>query len=400
MFPLSPGDRQALTTFLQDLVRTPSPSTQEEAVARRLAQEMHRVGIAEVRVDRIGNVIGRIGPGRGKVPGRRPALLFNGHMDTVGVGDPAAWEHDPFGGEIEAGLLHGRGAADMKGALAAMVYGAKLLLDHDVPLGGDLYVVGVVQEEPREGMAMRVLVEEEGLRPDWVVLGEPSDLQVKRGHPGRMEVAVTVRGVACHAAAPWRGENAIYRAARLVVGLEALANELHIGRERGTLAVTLIESTAGSRNAVPDRCTLTVDRRLALGETRERALAEVGEVVERAEVPAQVTVPAYEGVSYTGYRCEQEAYYPAWEIPADHPLVQAAADAAHKVLGRRPEIGRWDFSTDGAYTQGIAGIPTVGFGPGEERYAHTSEEQIRLEDVASAAQVYAELAVALLGADL
>lgn len=392
MFELSYPDFQDMVAFLQDMVRTPSFSTQEGEVAARLAEEMHRIGISDVRVDRIGNVIGRIGAGGGK------KLVLNGHMDTVGVSDPAAWSRDPFGAKIENGVLYGRGTADMKGALAAMVYGAKMLLDSGVFLFGDLYLVGVVQEEPCEGLAMRVLVEEEGLRPDWVVLGEPTDLQVGRGQRGRMEMRVTVQGKACHAASPHRGENAIYGAARILFGLELLASQLAEDRllGRGSLTVTQIESTAGSRNAVPDRCAFYIDRRLTLGETEAKALAEVQGVILRESLRADVEVTEYRAASYTGYQARQREYYPAWVMEEDHPLVQATVRAVRKTLGYLPRVQEWSFSTDGVYTMGVASIPTVGFGPGEERYAHTSEEQIRLDDVASAARVYAQLAVDLL----
>jgi len=392
MFELSSRDFQAMTAFLQDMVRIPSLSTQEGEVAARLAEEMRRVGISDVRVNGIGSVIGRIGAGGGQ------KLLFNGHMDTVGVSDPSAWSRDPFGAEIEDGVLYGRGAVDMKGALAAMVYAGKMLLDAGVSLDGDLYLVGVVQEEPCEGLAMRILIEEEGLRPDLVVLGEPTNLQVSRGQRGRMEMRVTVQGKACHSSAPHLGQNAIYGASRLIFGLEMLADQLANDRllGQGSLAITHIESTAGSRNAVPDRCTFYIDRRLTLGETEAQALAEVQGVILREGLRADVEVTEYRATSYTGYEACQREYYPAWAMDEDHPLVQATVRAVRRTLGYLPRVREWTFSTDGVYTMGVAGIPTVGFGPGDDRHAHTAEEQIRLDDVAAAAQVYAQLAVDLL----
>ncbi len=384
---------EALATFLQDLVRIPSLSTQEGAVAARLVQEMERVGFAEVRVDRIGNVIGRIGSGRG------PTLLLNGHMDTVGVGDVARWPHPPYGAVIQDGILYGRGACDMKGSLAAMVYGVQALREAGIELAGDLYVVGVVQEEPCEGLAMRVLVEEEGLRPDFVVLGEPSNLQVRLGHRGRLEMQVQVRGRAAHASAPELGSNAIHNAARLIFGLELLtarlATDPFLGQ--GSLAVTEIESQAASRNALPDCCSFYIDRRLTLGETESKALAEVQHIINTEEVEAEVQVTRYRSRSYTGYATQTRNSFPAWVMPEDHPLVQALVRSVRETLGYRPKVGCWSFSTDGAYTAGVANIPTVGFGPGEERYAHTLHEQIRLNDVVDAARVYARLAVELLG---
>ncbi|MGQ9598077.1 MAG: YgeY family selenium metabolism-linked hydrolase [Anaerolineae bacterium] len=391
-FPI--GHAERMVAFLRDMVRIPSLSTHEQALAVRLAEEMRRVGFPEVWTDRIGNVIGRVGRGTG------PRLVFNGHMDTVDVGDLDRWPYPPYDGVIEDGILYGRGACDMKGGLAAMVYSVKALLDAEVELEGDLYVVGVVQEEPCEGLAMKVLVEEEGIRPDYVVLGEPSGLQVKIGHRGRIEMQVKVRGKAAHASSPELGSNAIHSAARLIFGLELLASRLPTDPVLGpgTLAVTQIESQAASRNAVPDCCTFYIDRRLTLGETERKAIAEVQHIIRTEEVDAEVEVPEYWATSYTGYQCCARSFFPAWVTPEDSLLVQAMVRSVRETLGYRPRLGSWVFSTDGTYSAGVADIPTVGFGPGEECYAHTVEERVRLNDVVDAARVYARLAVELLGA--
>ncbi len=384
---------EAMAGFLQDLVRIPSLSTHEEAVAVRLAEEMHGVGFQDVRQDRIGNVVGRIGNGNG------PTLLFDGHMDTVDVGRLDRWAHGPYNGIVEQGVLHGRGSCDMKGGLAAMVYAARALLDAGLELNGTLYVVGVVQEEPCEGFGMRVLVEEEGVRPDFVVLGEPSNLQVRVGHRGRIEMQVKVWGKAAHASSPSLGTNAIHNAAKLIFGIELLAPRLatdpFLGQ--GTIAVTEIESHAASRNALPDVCSFYIDRRLTLGETERKALAEIQGIINTEEMDAEVTVSEYVAASYTGYQCRARNAFPAWVMGEDHPLVQALCRSVRETLGYRPRIGRWNFSTDGTYTAGVANIPTVGFGPGEEQYAHTQNEQVRLNDVVDAARVYARLAIEILG---
>jgi putative selenium metabolism hydrolase len=390
-FPASRAE--AMVGFLQDLVRIPSLSTHEEAVASRLADEMQRVGFTEVWTDRMGNVIGRVGAGEG------PKLLYNGHMDVVDVGDLTRWSYPPYDGVIKDGVLYGRGACDMKGGLAAMVYAVGALVGAGVPLAGDLYMVGVVQEEPCEGLAMQVLVEEGGIRPDYVILGEPSGLQVRVGHRGRVEMRVRVRGRAAHASSPSLGSNAIHNAARLIFGIELLAprlaNDAFLGQ--GTVAVTEIESQAASRNALPDCCTFYLDRRLTLGETELKAVAEIQNIISTEEVDAQVSVTEYDAASYTGYHCQARNVFPAWAMAQDHPLVQSTVRVVRETLGYRPRLGRWAFSTDGTYTAGVANIPTIGFGPGEERYAHTQDEQIRLNDVVDAARVYAQLAVNLLG---
>jgi putative selenium metabolism hydrolase len=382
-----------MNEFLRDLVCTPSYSTREGLVAERTAVEMERLGFRDVRIDRIGNVIGWLGADSG------PILMLNGHMDTVDVSDDSKWTREPFGGEIEDGRLYGLGACDMKGGLAAMVYGVHQLRQIESELGGRVVVACVVQEEPCEGISSRVLVEEEGVRPDWVLIAEPTDLQISRGQRGRIELKVTTHGRSAHASRPDLGENAVYTASRLVFGLELLAGQLgddpFLGE--GTLAVTEIRSRAGSRNAIPDRCELIIDRRLTLGETEAMALAEVQRVIAREGVDADVEVSEYVATSHTGYPCRAREYYPPWVIEEDHPLVTALAQAARTQLGRRPRIGYWDFSTEGTYTAGEAGIPTVGFGPGDPRQAHTVDESVLLDDVAAAASVYSQLVVELIG---
>ena len=392
MFELSKSDVQAMTAFLQDMIRIPSYSTHEKELAERLAAEMEKVGFRDVRIDRIGNVVGRIGIGSG------PVLLYGSHMDVIGVGDASKWKHDPFGAELDDGILYGRGAVDMKGAIAAMVYGAKALLARDVPLRGELYLAGTVQEEPCEGLGMKVLIEEEGLIPDYVLLGEPTDLQVCRGQRGRMEIKVVTHGRACHASTPELGENAIYTASRLIFGVEMtstqLAEDKFLGP--GTLSVTHIENTAGSRNVVPDSCTFYIDRRLTLGETEAKALAEIQGVLLREEVDATICIPEYTSTSFTGYKARARAYHPAWALDRDHPFVRQVSKALRVELGYRPSIGKWSFSTDGVYTMGTAGIPTLGFGPGEEGYAHVADERVHMDDVARAAQGYARIATEVL----
>ena len=395
MFHLSAQDQQEMVAFLRDLIRTPGLSCQEGAVAIRIADEMRAIGFRDVAMDRIGNVIGRTGgPGRG----RGPVLLFDGHMDTVGAPNPSAWQHDPFGAEVEKGVLYGLGACDMKGALAAMMYAGKLIAESRLSLKGDLVIACVVQEEPCEGLAARVLVEEEGIRPDWVVLGEPTSMNIARGQRGRVEFQVTAHGRACHASQPELGENAVYAASRLIFGMELLSGNL--GHDRflgaGSLAVTHVQSEAGSRNVVPDRCSFILDRRLTLGESEAKALAEVQSVIAREGVRADAQVTEYRSTSFTGYAASQREYFPAWATDENHPLVQALEHTMREESGARPKITQFPFSTDGVYTAGVLGVPTVGLGPGDEKLAHTADEHVRLDDVIQAAHIYARLAASLL----
>lgn len=393
IFRLSTQDQANLLAFLRSLVQMPSPPTQERAVAERIAAEMARLAFRDVRVDSIGNVIGWIGPRR------EPVLMLSGHMDTVGVGDPQAWSHTPFAAEVVNGTLYGVGSCDMKGGLAAMLYGAGLL--RHVSLKGSVVVACVVQGELCEGTGSRVLIEEEGIRPDWVVLGEPTNLAIGRGQRGRLEMHVTTYGRPAHSAFPNLGENAIYTAARLVFGLELLAGQL--GNDDflgpGTLAVTGISSSASGRNVVPERCEVLVDRRLTLGENETKALAEVQRIITREGIPAEVKVSECHITSYTGYTSHSRISYPVWVTAEDHPLVVAAANAVRAQLKRRPVVGYSPLSTGGVYTAGVAGISTIVFGPGDPHCAHAADEHVRLRDIYAAAEVYARLAVELMGTE-
>ncbi len=389
-------DKERCISFLQDIVRIPSISGQEGQVAQRIAEEMESVGIRDVRIDKIGNVIGRIGSGSGK------KLLLDGHMDTVTPGDLSAWHHDPFGAEIVDGVLYGRGAMDMKGSLAAMIYGVKALLDSGVRLSGDLYLAIVVQEEPSEGASIKAMMEESGLEPDFVIIGEPSGLNVSPGHRGRVAIEVSVHGRSCHASSPEEGVNAIYSAARMIFSIELLPAQFlsdpSLGS--GSISVTSIHSIeTGSRNVIPDLCTFVVDRRLTLGETVEKALGEIQQVIVREAANAEAKVVEYDEETYTGYKLHVREAYPAWLMQPDHPLVKSALKGAARALGFKPKLVPWRFSTDGAYTMGVAGIPTVGFGPGEEKLAHTADENIRVVDVLKAAEAYAYMAVEILGTE-
>nr|MBC7244953.1 YgeY family selenium metabolism-linked hydrolase [Chloroflexota bacterium] len=389
---LSSEQIKQLVSFAQDLIRIPSPSGKEEQVAKRLIEEMKQAGFPEVRTDRMGNVVGRIGNGHG------PTIMLEGHMDTVNCGDPSRWPYGPYEAKIVDGMLYGLGAADMKGAVAAMVHAGKALIDSGVELQGNLYVVSVVQEEPCEGAAIRVLIEEEGILPDFVVIGESSGLQLTRGQRGRLELKITTYGRSCHSSMPERGKNAIYEAARMVVGIELMAPQMEVDSflGRASIAVIRIESMACSRNAVPDRCMLYLDRRLTSGETEAKALAEIKNLINREGADATVEVTEDHLRSYTGYEFRVRQYFPCWATPENNEWVRRCASAIERELGYRPRIGRWDFSTDGVYTAGVAGIPTVGFGPGEEKYVHTVEERVSIADLVAATRAYARIAADLL----
>jgi putative selenium metabolism hydrolase len=384
-------DKDPLLSFLQAIIRFPSPSTKERGVVERVAEEMKRVGFAEVFIDEVGNVIGRIGSGGGK------RLLYDAHTDTVGIGDLSAWSRDPYRAEIEGGVLYGRGAADNKGALAAMIYGAKSLIDANLDLGGHLYVVGTVQEEDCEGYAIGLLCRR--VKPEAVVLGEATNLQIARGQRGRIMLVVTTHGHSCHASTPELGMNAIYAMNKVVAGVEALNSKLaqHPFLGPGNIAVTRIDGEGASLNVVPDTCRAYLDRRLTWGEDEELALAQVREIIQEEDVEGRVETMVYEARSHTGYLCRQKKYFPAWLLEEEHPLVQMGAQTVKKTLGYEPQIIGWRFSTNGVATKGELGIPTIGFGPGEETHCHTTGDQLKVEDLVKATRVYAQFALEFLG---
>ncbi len=390
---LTTQERTELLDFTQRLVRTPSLPGDEGAVAALIAEEMERLGFSGVQVDAAGNVLGSVGEEEG------PTLLFDSHMDTVEVAAPESWSVDPWAAELHQGRLYGLGSCDMKGGLAATLYGAAHLLNLGLSLPGRLLVAAVGLEEPAEGTCTRILFEEDGVQADWVVIAEPSNLQVIRAQRGHMEMNLTVLGRSAHSATPDLGENAIYAMARAIFGLELLSEQLaedpFLGP--GVLAVTDIRSHAVSRNAVPERCEIIIDRRLTLGETEAQALAEIQRIIAREGLDAQISIIEEEILTYTGKAYHLHRVSPPWAFNAHHPLVEATLRAAHDV-GLRPGLGKWLFATEGAYTAGVRQIPTIGFGPGNPNLAHTCDEYVELEQVYSAAAAYAALAARLLDA--
>ena len=361
-------------------------------MARVVADEMLALGLRDVHIDEIGNVTGKMGRDDG------PILLLDMHLDTASVGDPTAWDVDPYGGDIVEGVLFGLGSDDAKGAMAAALYGMGMLAQDQETLPGQIYVVATVQEAPAEGMALRAFVENTGIHPDWTLIAKPTDLKIVRGHRGRMEILLTTFGRTAHAAMSENGENALYAAARLIFGIELLSTSLMrdpvLGQ--GAISVTQLQSMSSARNAIPDRCNMVIDRRITLGETASRALAELETLIQRENLRAEVRIAQYQKSTHTGYRLSGEAYYPAWLLPAEHPLLLQAVASTERSLGRKSEVAIWRFSSDGVYTMGLAGIPTIGFGPGNSMLSHAPNEFIKLSDLLRSIPAYANLARDLL----
>ena len=371
-----------MVRFLRDLVAIPAESGQEGPVIARIRLEMEKVGFDEIRVDGMGNILGRIGSGK-------TIIMMDAHTDTVGVGDPKEWAWDPYQGKVEDGYIYGRGSSDQRGGMASMVYAGKLI--KELGLRGDytVYMVGSVQEEDCDGLCWLYILKEDGIRPDCVVITEPSRLGIYRGHRGRMEIEVHLRGKSCHASAPERGDNPIYKMTRLVEEVEKLNTRLKddpfLGK--GTIAVTEIRSLSPSLCAVPGACSIHLDRRLTAGETKESALAEV-KALPGAE-GAEIEILTYDVPSYTGLRYPMEKYYPTWVLEESNPLTQAAVATYRALWNREPVVDKWTFSTNGVGSMGLMGVPTIGFGPGEEDVAHSVVERMPIRHLVEAAQFYA-----------
>ena len=388
------GQAEAMTRFLGDLIGIPSLSRREGDLVRRIASEMTDLGFDGVDVDGFGSVIGRIGDG--------PVhLVYDSHIDTVDVGDPASWKTEPFRPVIEGRILHGRGASDNKAATASMVHGAAIIKRLGIDTSRfTIHVVGTVQEEDCDGLALQHVLTE--VLPDvsLVVLGEATNLNVYRGHRGRVEFAVHTRGRAAHASAPERGVNAVYKMAPIVEQIEQLNERLAIDPflGKGTVVVSKVDVQTPSINAVPDGCTIYLDRRLTIGETVESARQELESLPAVQAGEAEVELLSYEGRSYTGLTLVQDKYFPTWVVPESDPAVVAGVEAARRSLGRTPEVGRWVFSTNGVASAGKLGISTIGFGPANEIYAHSPDDQCPIDDLPKAAAWYAAFPEAYLAA--
>jgi len=382
---LAEGYRDDTARCLSDLVRVRSLSREEGPVIEAVRGHMNRAGFEAVTVDPLGNLIGRIGSGR-------RVLAIDGHVDTVDVGERANWSFDPFCGEIRDGWVLGRGAVDQKGGVAAFVTAGRILREIGVPPDLTFYATASIMEEDCDGLCWKYLIEEHGLRPDLVVCTEPTNLGLYRGHRGRMEIEVAFRGLSAHGSAPERGRNAIYPAARACLAVEQLNDRLRsdpfLGK--GTVTISQFVSAGPSLCAVADSARIHLDRRLTGGETRESAVAEVESI--SAPLGGRTEVLRYDVRSYTGLAYGMDKYYPTWQLAPDHAALLMASTAYRALFGAGPRVGKWTFSTNCVTINGIHGIPTIGFGPGDEVQAHAPDERVPVDDLVKASAFYATIA--------
>jgi putative selenium metabolism hydrolase len=388
--PPFPVDDDALDRFLMRLLAARSLSTEEAAAAALLEDELRQLGFT-VDVDKLGNVVGSrtFGPG--------PTVLIDTHLDTVPVGDAAEWSRDPAG-EIADGRVYGRGAVDMKGPIAACVHGVASLAGSAV--AGTVVISGGVTEELVEGAAAIGVAET--VKPDYVVICEPSRRRIARGQRGRAELIIEVEGRSCHSAYPDAGINAVEVMSDVLRALRDLKPSTDAVLGDGILVVTDIRSDPyPSLSVVPERCTATLDRRTLVDEGATDIVAPVQQIVdqitERWGTRGAVRIAEDVFTTYTGVTLRAPNFAPAWLMDEDSVII-GRATAGLKTAGLDAVVGHYKFCTNGSATAGALGIPTIGFGPGDESQAHTVDESIELADLHLGAQGYAAIVSALLEA--
>ena len=417
------GYKVDMVRFLREMISHPSESCEEREVVACIKAEMEKLGYDAVEVDGLGNVIGWMGDGD-------KIIAIDSHIDTVGIGNIENWDADPYEGYETDEIIYGRGGSDQEGGMASATYAAKMMKDMGlIPEGYKIMVVGTVQEEDCDGMCWQYIYNKDKIVPEFVISTEPTDGGIYRGHRGRMEIRVDVKGVSCHGSAPERGDNAIYKMADILQDVRALNenpaddsveikglvkmldpkyNPEHYEDARflgrGTCTTSQIFYTSPSRCAVADSCAISIDRRMTAGETWDSCLEEIRNLpnVKKYGDDVKVSMYMYDRPSWTGEVYETECYFPTWINKENAAHVQAVVDAHHALWGderigpesamslrHRPLIDKWTFSTNGVAIQGRYGIPCVGFGPGAESQAHAPNEITWKQDLVTCAAVYA-----------
>lgn len=373
----------ALVAFTQELIRIPSLSGEEAAVVARIVAEMRSLGFDEVMVDANGSAIGII---NGAQPG--PTILLDAHCDTVGIAPGSTWTHDPFAALVEDGYIYGRGAADMKGALAAMIYAAGTT--DRTRLAGRIAVSATVLEEVMEGISLETVIA--AVKPDFVVIGEATELNLNRGGRGRAEIHLETIGKPAHSSSPQLGVNAVHEMIKLIAAAEAVPLDSHPLLGPALLALTdMISDPYPGHSVVPSRCRVTYDRRTLPGETAASVLDAIVAQPGAQGIRFNAVIAAGAHRAYTGAVLTAPKFFPAWAFAEDHPFVQAASVGLQQA-GLNPAIRAYRFCTNGASSAGVLGIPTVGFGPAAEGDAHVVDERLAIAELVSAAHGYQGIA--------
>jgi putative selenium metabolism hydrolase len=382
---ITPENREELIEFTQSLIRIKSMSGQEEEIIKFIEKKMKALGYDEVIIDSMGNVLGRIGDKRDE-----KAILFDSHVDTVEVNDEDKWNVPPFSGDILEGRIYGRGSVDMKSSVAASIYAGALAKKLGFDSGKTIYVSCTVFEEDCDGENLKHLFKELNIKPNYVVICEPSNNKIALGHKGKAQISIKTQGVSAHGSAPEKGVNAIYEMAEIIQRVEKANAEL-MKKEapRGTLVMSRISSTSASLNAVPSECEVYLDRRTLPGETEDDIKREMDQLIQGKR--AAWEVGTLHRKSWTGMNITYEPFHSAWKIDLDHELTQACIAAYGENFGSEPDrYDFWDFSTN-AVTPVRMGIPTIGFGPGEYKLAHMRNENCQVDQIIEACGFYTRL---------
>lgn len=387
--------KQEVINLCQDLIRKSSYSGHEQNVADILKTYMQKNKFDKVFTDKYGNIIGCI---KGNRPG--PKILFDGHIDTVPVANELEWTYPPFAAEIHNDKIYGRGTSDMKGAVAAMCVAAKYFKeDFGNDFAGEIYVAGVVHEECFEGVASREV--SKNIKPDYVIIGEASNLNIKIGQRGRAEIIVETFGKSCHSANPEKGINAVYKMAKVIEAINTLEPPHHEFLGDGILELTDIKSSPyPGASVVPDYCRATYDRRLLVGETKESVLAPIKKLLEEMMVKdstlkVKVSYSVGKEKCYTNNEITGERFFPGWLYDKNDEFIQKAY-VQLKNNGFNPEITQYNFCTNGSHYAGEAHIKTFGLGPSKENLAHTANEYIEINQLIKAVQCYYNMNIAFL----
>lgn len=387
--------KDQVVNLCQKLIQQKSYSGHEDGVVKVLSENMKDMGFDEVSVDRYGNIIGCI---KGSKPGKK--ILFDGHIDTVPVTEEDKWMYPPFAAEIHDGKIYGRGTSDMKGAVSAMTCAAaNFAKDTNKDFPGEIYVAGVVHEECFEGVAAREI--SKAVKPDYVVIGEASTLNLKIGQRGRAEIVIETFGKPCHSANPEKGINAVYKMAKVIEAIRGLKPTNHPILGDGILELTDIKSSPyPGASVVPEYCKATYDRRLLVGETKESVLEPINELLDKLmnedkELKVKASYAIGKEKCHTGEEIEGERFFPGWLYDKDDDFVQAVYSKLIE-KGFTPEITQYNFCTNGSHYAGEAKIKTFGLGPSKENLAHTLNEYIEVEQLTKVTECYYGVMEALL----
>jgi putative selenium metabolism hydrolase len=374
-------DKHGLIDFTQKIIQIPSTSLEEEKVARVIAEKMKQVGFEDVTVDSLFNVVGYL-----YAEDREPELLFNGHIDTV---PPGEMPH-PYSGEIVDGskygvsgsVIEGRGACDMKGAVASMIYAGKAIRESGLRLKKTFVMTATSREEPALGEGINYMFKEGGVRAKMAVSGEATNLQTHLGHRGKTEFNIRVLGKTAHASNPGRGINAVYKMSGLIQDL--IANyKVPSHPVLGDCTFTIIDIASGPGRIgpiTPDWCEIIIDRRYLPEESAASVQQEIESLITRRkdqDPDLHVTVELVK--DFVPFYCRE-----------DEPIVSIIQDARQVILGDPGKLSVWKFGIEGPFLEQV-GIPCAGFGPGSEEFAHTPDEHVPIEDLHISCQVYAEM---------